>query len=221
MGDGDGSALGAAVVKTPEPVMAPDPTYGVLAASAHHDRKIVLTETPEEFSRDGVQLLRNTQMIQVSLSQMADEKAGILLGITFVIFTIAVGQSSKGPPPLAVTILGAAAFVAAILAVMAVLPMFGRTKTMPKHGNILFFGHFSAMSEDAYVDLMMNTITDTRTIYESFCRDIYQNGQVLAGKKYRMLGFAYRVLLVGLVSSAAAFVIPLVAKVLGLPAPWV
>ena len=82
MGDGNGSALGAAVVKTPEPVTAPHPSYGVLAASALHDRKVILTETPEEFSRDGVQLLRNTQMIQVSLSQMADEKAGILLGAT-------------------------------------------------------------------------------------------------------------------------------------------
>jgi len=43
-------------------------------------------------------------------------------------------------------------------------------------------------------------------VHEAFARDIYQNGKVLAGKKYRLLGWAYRVLLAGLVASLAAYV---------------
>ena len=38
-------------------------------------------------------------------------------------------------------------------------------------------------------------------------RDIYQGGMVLQNKKYRMLGYAYRVLLVGLIASAVAYVV--------------
>ena len=38
-------------------------------------------------------------------------------------------------------------------------------------------------------------------------RDIYQNGTVLQTKKYRLLGYAYRIFLVGLVASFTAFVI--------------
>jgi hypothetical protein len=38
-------------------------------------------------------------------------------------------------------------------------------------------------------------------------RDIYQNGTVLARKKYRMLGWAYRLFLAGLTASLVAFVV--------------
>ena len=38
-------------------------------------------------------------------------------------------------------------------------------------------------------------------------RDIYQAGTVLQNKKYRLLGYAYRILLIGLVASCAAYVI--------------
>ena len=36
----------------------------------------------------------------LSLSQMADQKASILMGATFVVFTIAVGQVSRGDMPV-------------------------------------------------------------------------------------------------------------------------
>jgi hypothetical protein len=38
-------------------------------------------------------------------------------------------------------------------------------------------------------------------------RDIYQNGLVLERKKYRMLGYAYRIFLAGLTASFIAFLI--------------
>ena len=48
-------------------------------------------------------------------------------------------------------------------------------------------------------------LDDLKT-YEMMARDLYQNGQVLKRKKYRLLGHAYRVFLIGLVLSFAAFV---------------
>jgi len=159
------------------------------------------------FAPDAVHLLRTTQQIQYQLSQMADQKASLLMGATFVIFSITVGQVKSGNPPLALLILGVSAFLAALLAVMAVLPS---TKVPPKvdgPANMLFFGSFTQMAEDDFVNLILDTVTDSDAVYAAFAHDIYQNGSVLARKKYRLLGYAYRVLIIGLVASFVAFLI--------------
>ncbi len=159
------------------------------------------------FAPDAVHLLRTTQQIQYQLSQMADQKASLLMGATFVIFTITIGQvKADGGAPLALLVLGASAFVAALLAVLAVLPS---TKVPPKAtgpANMLFFGSFTQLSEDEFVKLILDTVTDSDAVYAAFASDIYQNGRVLARKKYRLLGIAYRILLGGLIASFVLFV---------------
>ncbi|HLZ75812.1 Pycsar system effector family protein [Phenylobacterium sp.] len=168
------------------------------------------------FGPDAVHLLRTTQAIQYQLSQMADQKANMVLAITFVIFSLALGQAKGGSEPLPLLIMGAAAFVAATLAVMAVLP----SVTPPHVGpdgpaNILFFGAFGQMEEEAFIDKLLDSLTDNRAVFRTFARDIYQNGHVLAVKKYRLLGYSYRVLLAGLFLSASAFVLTYGMKLAG------
>lgn len=163
---------------------------------------------PRVYSPDFVHLLRTTQSIQYQLSQMADQKANLLMGTTFVIFTITIGQAKSGSAPAtALLILGAAAFLSALLAVMAVLPS---TKVPPRPdgpANLLFFGSFSQLSEDEFVALMLKTVETHDAVFAAFAHDIYQNGRVLARKKYRLLGYAYKVLVVGLICSFIAFVL--------------
>lgn len=160
---------------------------------------------------DGVHLLRTAMTVQYQLSQMADQKANMVLAATFVIFTITVSQVRNGGAVVVpLLILGAAAFMAATLAILAVLPS---VKTPPRAGgpaNVLFFGSFTQLTESEFVDMLTGVAADQRTIYETFAHDIYQNGRVLAFKKYRYLGYAYRILLAGLVASFLAFIIPLV-----------
>jgi hypothetical protein len=183
---------------------------GVLEAVAR-------AESPPPYGPDTVQLLRNTQQIQYQLSQMADQKASMLLAITFVIFSLALGQSRGATvPQLPVLILGAAAFLAATLAVLAVLPSVrtpGSAEGMP---NILFFGAFSRMSEEEYIRTLLSGLSDNHSVFQTFARDIYQNGRVLSGKKYRLLGWAYRILLIGLFASATAWITPYAAHTAGL-----
>ena len=176
----------------------------------------VVAKPVSAFSADGVHLLRTTQQVQYQLSQMADQKASMLLGITFVIFTISLGQARAGAPEAPILILGGAAFLAALLAVFAVLPSVGAQKREGQSDNILFCGAFTRMPETEYVATLLHTITDTRAVYEAFARDIYQNGQVLSGKKYKLIGYAYRVLIAGLVGSLIAFAAPYAMKALGL-----
>ena len=167
-----------------------------------------------QFAPDAVHLLRTAQQIQYQLSQMADQKASMLMGATFVIFTITVGQLKAGQgAPTALLILGGAAFLAALLAVMAVLPS---TKVPPKAtgpANMLFFGSFTQISEDEFVNFVLDTVTDSDAVYAAFAHDIYQNGRVLARKKYKLLGYAYRVMLAGLVLSFLAFMLHFLAGI--------
>lgn len=168
--------------------------------------------SPEEpaklqFAVEGVHLLRTAMQVQYQLSQMADQKANMLLGVTFVIFTISVGQWRIGQPEPALLVLAAAAFCSALLTVAAVLPSVKSGPEPTSISNILFFGAFTRMDEDDYVDRLLTVITDSRTIGEAFARDIYQNGRVLAFKKFRLVGYAYRVMLSGLLASALTFAI--------------
>lgn len=151
-------------------------------------------------------MMRTAQLAQLQLSAMADAKASILMGATFVIFTITIGQARGGQAPLPLLILGGAAFFSAIFAVLAVLPMTRRRKPSGEP-NLLFFGTFSQMDEEAFIDAVTARLRTEDSIYRTMARDVHQAGTVLATKKYRMLGWAYRIFLIGLVASCAAFVI--------------
>jgi hypothetical protein len=179
--------------------------------------EVAATAPSRVFGSDAVQLLRTTQAIQYQLSQMADQKANMLLAITFVIFSLALGQARGGVAPSPpIIVLGGFAFVAATLAVLAVQPSVKASPAAGGPANIVFFGAFSRMPEEVFVKTLVDSLGSNQEVFEIFAHDIYQNGRVLAAKKYRLLGYAYRVLLAGLFASLAAFVAPWVAKWVGL-----
>jgi branched-subunit amino acid permease len=152
---------------------------------------------PRAFPPNAVHLVRTTQQINVNLSQMADQKASILMGATFVVFTISVGQASREGLSLALFVLIAFAFLSAMLAVFAIMPA---VRPKPNSSqNILFFGYFTKLSEDDYVEEVLDRLGNDEAIYRTMLRDVYQNGQVLQHKKYKYLGYAYRAFLIGLV----------------------
>ena len=84
------------------------------------------SEVPKSriFPPNAIHLVRTTQQINITLSQMADQKASILMGATFVVFTISVGQASKQGLSLALFMLIAFAFLSAMLAVFAIMPQY-------------------------------------------------------------------------------------------------
>jgi hypothetical protein len=161
---------------------------------------------PARYTANAIDMLVAVHRAHVTLSQMADQKASILMGATFVIFTITIGQARGGTgAPLPLLILGGFAFFAAVLAVLAILPHV-HTIRMARP-NLLFFGSFTQLSEKEYIDRLCEQMQSDDTIFATMARDIYQNGTVLEHKKYRLLGWAYRVFLVGLTVSFLAFVV--------------
>ncbi len=161
-------------------------------------------EGPKPIVSNAIHLVRTTQQIHVQLSQMADQKASILMGATFVVFTITIGQARGASTPLPLLVLGGFSFFAAVLAVLAIIPAVGPSSRRPI--NLLFFGSFSQLDEEDYIDRIVNTLASDESVCRTMARDIYQNGRVLAAKKYRLLGWAYRVFLAGLTASFATFI---------------
>jgi hypothetical protein len=155
------------------------------------------------YAPDAIHLMRTAQQMQLQLSQMADQKASILMGATFVVFTITVNQAVKGDVSPAVLTLGAFAFISAILAILAVLPAVKAPKDAPL--NLMFFGSFTQLGEEEFVDRITGDLDDQDHIFRMMARDMYQNGAVLQRKKYRFLAFAYRAFLIGLIATVAVF----------------
>lgn len=166
--------------------------------------------SPSGFSNHAIHLVRTTQQINLALSQMADAKASILMGATFVVFTIAVGQARGGALPWSLGVLALFAFISAMCAVFAVLPSVSGPHSPKRDGgkpNTLFFGYFTYMDEDAWTDSILSELRADETVFRTMLHDIYQNGQVLQRKKYKYLAYAYKSFMVGLTLTAITFVI--------------
>jgi hypothetical protein len=160
-----------------------------------------LDEGARAYPPNAVHLTRTAVLAQMQLSAMADQKASILMGATFVVFTLTVGRGGNAPLPL--LILGGAAFLSAVCAVVAILPAVHSRRRAPL--NLMFFGSFTQLDEEEYIERLLAQLGSDESIYRTMARDIYQNGTVLARKKYRMLGWAYRLFLLGLTASLIAF----------------
>lgn len=161
----------------------------------------------QEFSPQAIHLLRTTTLANLALSQMADQKASLLMGAAFVVFTLAVGQANGGNASVTLILLGMFAFVSASLAVAAVIPSFGAAPVAHTRPNILFFGVFTQLEEEDFAEQVMGRLRAEEDLFRMMLRDIYQNGQVLYRRKYRLLGWSYRVFLFGLALAMVSFLV--------------
>lgn len=158
-----------------------------------------------KYSVHAIHMVRTSMTVHMQLSQMADQKASLLMGATFVVFSIAVGQARAGSYQLSLLILALSAFISASFAVAAVVP---KLMAKPPEGgkrNLLFFGVFTHMPEEDYIDEIMAASETDGRVLSTMARDIYQNGMVLQKKKYRLLAYAYRTFQVGLTVTFVLF----------------
>ncbi|MCB0037459.1 MAG: hypothetical protein KDE51_25685 [Anaerolineales bacterium] len=146
-----------------------------------------------------ITFLRTVQQHHVQLSAMADQKASLLIGASFVVMSILFGQLDHGEISIPLLTLGVPTIIACVLAVLAVSPSTVPSKKSTSPGNLLFFGSFSNMDAAAFEKEIEDILTADGQVYRAMIMDIYQLGCVLHSKKYRYLAHSYRVFLVGLV----------------------
>lgn len=200
----------------------PEKTKSVDAASSAADAADTGSQAASYDDRTvsvhAIHMVRTAMTSHVALSQMADHKANILMGVTFLVFTLSVTAFGKGDYRIALLILVLSAFVSAMFAMAAVMP-----RTAPPRlpdgelDNLLFFGVFTALEQEEFVARMMSRCDSDGRVLSTMLRDIYQNGAVLQHRKYRYLSYAFRTFRVGLVLAFIAFVLENGAEILAFP----
>ena len=167
-------------------------------------------ENPQ-FSLHAVHLMRTAQLNTLTLSQMADQKASILMGATFLVFSLSVSRSLTGEMPISLMVLAGFSFLSSLCAVMAVLLSVQKPSASDATPNKLFFGHFAEMDEEQWMQSVLAELRNDETVFRAMMHDIYQNGLVLSRRKYRFLSLAYRLFIAGLFVTLICFAVEIVS----------
>ncbi|MDX2286020.1 MAG: DUF5706 domain-containing protein [Bacteroidia bacterium] len=159
-------------------------------------------------------MFRTTYRTHISLSDLADSKANILLSINAIVISIifanAVSQRSiTGYAMYPLFGMLAVCMLTMIFAILATRPkvnsgIFTREDILQKRTNLLFFGNFYRMSLDDYMWGIDQMMKDADYLYGSMTKDIYFLGKVLA-QKFKLLRLAYNVFMYGMAISLIAF----------------
>ena len=166
------------------------------------------TSVAEAFSRipernTGDAILRTAQQHHVVLSSMADTKANIIITVSSIVLTLALGRI--GDPSLrpAVQTLAAFTLISLFFAILAVLPKHRAMRvgegTLPSDFNLLFFGHFADLSRERFLREVAATMKPDGSVYKTMANDLYSIGWYLAHRKYRYLRYSYLFFLAGFV----------------------
>ncbi|MCX7555318.1 DUF5706 domain-containing protein [Xanthomonadaceae bacterium JHOS43] len=145
-------------------------------------------------------LVRLFQQHHVQLSAMADTKANIIITVSSIVLTLALGRAANPEYRIAMGVLAGFTLVALLLAILAVLPKYRRVTrhkgTLPPDFNIVFFGHFAGLEQERFLRELAEAMQPGRA-YETAARDVYALGSYLATHKYPYLRLSYLFFLSG------------------------
>jgi len=163
-------------------------------------------------------LFRVTLKNHITLSDIADTKANILLSVNAIIISMALSNlipKFDNPSnhflifPTAIFVLFSV--VSMVLSVLATRPSvtsgkFTKEDVENKKVNLLFFGNFHKMKLEEFQTALNVVMNDKEYLYASMAKDLYFLGQVL-NKKYKILRWTYTIFMIGIITSVIAFAI--------------
>lgn len=173
--------------------------------------------TEKEGTTKGMQtMLRLTSTNHIQLSEMADNKANILISVNAIIISVILSvllRKLQTDPYLTIPtlIFLLASVTTIIIAILATRPkislgVFNDDDVINKKTNLLFFGNFHRVPQEKYERAMRTMMRDSDYLYSSIVQDIYHLGKVL-GKKYKLIRLAYNVFMIGIIMSVLSFAI--------------
>jgi hypothetical protein len=159
-------------------------------------------------------MYRVTYQNHIALSQLADNKANMLISIDGVIISVTIaivtrlGEVSWNLLP-AVLLIGGA-LVSLGFAVVAARPRLGGGRVTVEQvldgtGNVLFFGQFTTMPLDEFQESLEALAKNPKLLYRHLGRQLYHMGESL-NRKYRRLQGAYIAFFVGMAAATAVFI---------------
>jgi len=152
----------------------------------------------------------------MTLSNIADTKANILLSVNAIIISLALSNllPKLDNPSNNYLIVPTVIFViftvaSIILSILATKPnvtqgKFTKEDVANKKVNLLFFGNFHQMKLNDFEWGITEMMQDRDYLYGSLTKDLYFLGLVL-NRKYKILRLTYTVFMIGILVSVAAF----------------
>ncbi len=163
-------------------------------------------------------MFRVTLKNHITLSNIADTKANILLSVNAIIVSLVLSNlvSKLDNPSNHYLIVPTIIFVlftviSIVLSILATRPnvtsgKFTKEDVANKKVNLLFFGNFHKMSLKDFEWAMGEMMQDRDYLYSSMKKDLYFLGLVL-DKKYKILRITYSVFMLGIIVSVLSFAI--------------
>lgn len=161
-------------------------------------------------------MFRITSTNNQRLSDMADNKANILLTVNSIILSVIIALLVRklndtehlAVPTFVLLAVSLATIVVAILATRPKIPdgTFTQDDVDNKDVNLLFFGNFYKMGLREYAAGMRKVMEDRDFLYGTLTKDVYSQGVVL-GRKYRLLRLAYNIFMYGMIVAVLTFTV--------------
>lgn len=171
------------------------------------EKKLGPGDPDYEFPKEVHNLLMAANSTNITLSGMADTKASILMGASFVVFSMSISDLSDGKVSLPLLVLTMFSFVATVFGVLTVRPnKFPRTPVPIEKVNILFFGSYTNAPRADYIDEMIRILSSEEEVYRRLTADLYDHGTVLRDDKFSWLYWSFTAFLFGMLCTAAAVV---------------
>ena len=172
-----------------------------------------LTKEKKKSAERGIEtMFRTTLKNHTALSQIADNKANIMLSVNALIISVTMTgllpKLDNNPQFVWPTVsLMGTSLAAIIFATIATIPKTGsgmttRQQVQRRERNVLFFGNFHAMKLGEFDASIRHLMANPDDLYSSMTMDLYFLGQVLH-RKYRFLRFTYAAFLIGLIVTVA------------------
>ncbi len=161
-------------------------------------------------------MFRVTLRNHITLSDIADTKANILLSVNAIIVSLVLSNliPKLDNPSNAHLIYPTVIFVmftitAMILSVLATRPnvtsgKFTKADVKAKKVNLIFFGNFHKMELEDFEWAMGEMMQDRDYLYSSMKKDLYFLGKVL-NRKYKILRLTYTIFIIGIIISVISF----------------
>jgi hypothetical protein len=176
--------------------------------SESSEPKLVNPDDPV-FPKEVHNLLVAANATNITLSGMADTKASILMGASFVVFSMSISDISEGKASLPLLVLTLFSFVATVFGVLTVRPnkmVVTKTPIPAEKINILFFGSYTNAKREDYIEEMMKVLSSEEETYRRLTADLYDHGKVLRDDKFSWLYWSFTLFLVGMVLTAGAVI---------------
>ena len=163
-------------------------------------------------------LFRTTLTNHLKLSEMADQKANLMISINAIIVSITISSylgKSEGNTDLLIPTVGLlfVCLVTIIVALVATNPVI-KSKSTATSGSdepgtdLLFFGAYTKLNADDYRQSVKKLLINDELLYNSLIDNIYAQGRVLA-RKYRLLKFTYQFFMIGFSIVVVSYVLAL------------